>query len=185
VSPEVALRLSEAAPSQPSETRSAAAAPETPEPVRTSLPLAAQEVHVLPLETPKPAATTEILLHLTGNDQSSAAIRVADRAGSVNISVHATDPDLRNSLRSNLGELSSQLNTQGWKTEVAKPATFVAHSETAHDSRSGEQRSSSQQQQSNGEDRQQPQRDRRTNQGRWQDEFEQVSAKDVTPGGKQ
>ena len=71
---------------------------------------------VLP-ETARPNTTGEILLQLGGKDQP-AAIRVTDRAGAINVSVHATDPDLRSSLRSNLGDLASQLSHQGWKTEV-------------------------------------------------------------------
>ena len=71
------------------------AAPEPVQAGRPDLPLAAQESHLLAPELPKTSASSQILLHLTGNDQSSAAIRVADRAGSVNVSVHASDPVLQ------------------------------------------------------------------------------------------
>jgi hypothetical protein len=133
-------------------------------------------------ELPRTPASTQILLQLTGNDQSAAAIRVADRAGSVNVSVHAADPALRESLRSNLGELSSKLSAQGWKAETVKQAAAVAHSESQQDSHAGGQRSFSQQQ-SQGGDRQ-PQRDRRTSGGEWQQEFDQqISGGDAKPGG--
>lgn len=158
--------------------------PGTPEPAEAThanLPLAAQEVHLLAPELPKTSATSEILLHLTGNDQSSAAIRVAERAGSVNVSVHASDPVLRESLRSNLGELSTQLNDQGWKADITKPAAVAAQSGSQQDSHEGGQRGS--QQQSFGGDRQ-PQRDRRASGGQWQQELDQqTSGGDAHPGG--
>jgi hypothetical protein len=155
--------------------------PESPEAAHANLPLAAQETHLVAPELPKTSASSEILLHLTGNDQSSAAIRVADRAGSVSVSVHASDPVLRESLRSNLGELSANLANQGWKTDVTKPATVATQSGDQQDAHQGGQRGS--QQQSFGGDRQ-PQRDRRANGGQWQQELDQqTSGGDAHPGG--
>jgi hypothetical protein len=146
-----------------------------------NLPLAAQESHILLPEPPKASATSEILLHLTGNDQSSAAIRVADRAGTVSVSVHASDPVLRESLRSNLGELSTHLNNQGWKADEMKPAAVAAQSGNQQDAHEGGQRGSHQQQP--GGDRQ-AQRDRRANGGQWQQELDQqISGGDAQPGG--
>ena len=137
---------------------------------------------VLP-EAPRPNAAGEILLQLGGKDQTAAAIRVTDRAGTVNVSVHATDPDLRSSLRSNLGELASQLTHQGWKTEVVKSGTVLTRSETPQDSRQDGQRSPSQQQPSSQGERQ-PQRDRRASGGQWQAAFEeQASGNSGNPGG--
>jgi hypothetical protein len=148
---------------------------------RPNLPLAAQETHLMAPELPKSSTSSEILLHLTGNDESSAAIRVADRAGSVNVSVHTSDPVLRESLRSNLGELSTQLNAQGWKADVIKSAAVAAHPEGQQDSHTGGQRGS--QQQSPGGERQ-PQRDRRANGGQWQQELDQqITGGDAYPGG--
>jgi len=166
---------------QAPELGSVAFAPVRAEEVHSNLPLTAQETYSLAPELPGTSAGTEILLHLTGNDQSSAAIRVADRAGSVNVSVHASDPVLRESLRSNLGELSAQLNTQGWKADVLKSSAVVVHSESPQDSHSGGQRGS-QQQQSSGHDRQ-PQRDRRANGGQWQQELDQqITGGNAQPG---
>jgi hypothetical protein len=137
---------------------------------------------VLP-EAPRPNAAGEILLQLGGKDQTAAAIRVTDRAGTVNVSVHATDPDLRSSLRSNLGELASQLTHQGWKTEVVKSGTVLTRSETPQDSRQDGQRSPGQQQPSSQGERQ-PQRDRRASSGQWQAAFEeQSSGNSGNPGG--
>ena len=156
--------------------------PERTEAAHANLPLAAQEAHLLPAEMPRTSASSEILLHLTDNDQSSAAIRVAERAGTVSVSVHAADPVLRESLRSNLGELSTQLNNQGWKADVIKSAAVAAQSGSQQDSHAGDQRGS-EQQQSLGGDRQ-PQRDRRSNGGRWQQELDQqISGGDAHSGG--
>lgn len=146
-----------------------------------SLPLAAQEAHLLAPDLPKTSASSEILLHLTGNDQSAAAIRVTDRAGSVNVSVHASDPVLRESLRSNLGELSTQLNGQGWKADVMKSAVAAMQSGGPQDSHEDGQRGS-QPQQSFGD--RQPQRDRRANGGQWQQELDQqISGGEAHSGG--
>lgn len=151
----------------------------------TNLPFSAQEPHLLTSEMPKPSTSTEILLHLTDGDQTSAAIRVADRAGAVNVSVHASDPTLRESLRSNLDELSSQLNSQGWKADIIKTAAAVSHSDAQQDARSdGERGFHHQQQQGSGSDRQ-SQRDRRGNSGRWQQEFDQqITGGEAHAGGK-
>jgi hypothetical protein len=168
---------------QPSEVTSAPLSSELAEPAHASAVLAAQGTHLMAPEPPKTSATSDILLHLTDNDQSSAAIRVADRAGTVSVSVHASDPVLRESLRSNLEELSTQLNQQGWRAELLKPAAIAAQSESQRDSHAGGQRSS-QQQPSFGGDRQ-PQRDRRTQGGQWQQELEQqISGGDAQTGGK-
>jgi hypothetical protein len=148
---------------------------------RASLPIATQEAHLLAPEMPKTSASSEILLHLTDNDQTSAAIRVAERAGTVNVSVHASDPVLRESLRSNLGELSTQLNDQGWKADVMKSAAVAAQSGSQQDSHQDGQRGS-QQQQSFGGDRQ-PQRDRRANGGQWQLELDQETSGGDAPSG--
>ena len=179
---ETATRWSEVNIMQPSEVSSARVSSELAETAHPSPALAAQETHLMAPELPKTSSTSsEILLHLTGNDQSSAAIRVAERAGSVNVTVHASDPVLRESLRSNLGELSTQLSQQGWKAETLKPAVMAAQPESQQDSHAGEQRSS--QQQSFGGERQ-PQRDRRTPGGQWQQELEQqISGGDAHPGG--
>jgi hypothetical protein len=157
--------------------------PEAAEPAHSNLPLAAQEAHLSAPELPKTSASSEILLHLTSNDQSSAAIRVADRAGSVNVSVHASDPVLRESLRANLGDLSNQLSTQGWKADVIKSAAVATPSGGQQDAHAGEQRGSGQQ--SSGGERQ-PQRDRRANGGQWQQELDQqISGGDAHSGGNE
>jgi hypothetical protein len=184
ITPEVIPHPNETAVFQALQPASSAAAPQPTEAARPNLPLSVQEAHSIAPELPKTSASSEILLHLTGNDESSAAIRIADRAGSVNVSVHASDPVLRESLRSNLGELSTQLNAQGWKADVVKSAAAVVttHSESQQDSHANGQRGSQQQQSSGGE--RQPQRDRRANGGQWQQELDQqITGGDAYPGG--
>jgi hypothetical protein len=133
-------------------------------------------------EVARPTTASEILLQLGGKDQA-AAIRVSERAGTVNVSVHATDGDLRSSLRSNLGDLASQLTHQGWKTEVVKTGTSLARGETSQDPQQDGQRSPGQQQPSQGE--RQPQRDRRASSGQWQAELEEQTSGNHAgqPGG--
>jgi hypothetical protein len=145
---------------------------------------AMQDLQPVPPETPKVAASSEIQLHLKANDQISASIRVTDRAGAVNISVHASDPQVRNSLRSNLSDLSAQLNTQGWKTEVVKTASVITRTDNGQDTPPDGKHSFSQQQHSANAERQ-PHRDRHPNSGHWQDEFEeQITGNDANRGGK-
>ncbi len=145
------------------------------------VPLAAQQARFAAPELPRSSASSEILLHLTSDGQTPAAIRVADRAGSVNVSVHAADPVLRESLRTNLGDLSAQLNLQGWKTETTKSAAVAAHSDNPQDSHAGGQRGSGQQ--ASGGERQ-PQRERRGNAGQWREAFnQQIIGNQTNPGG--
>jgi hypothetical protein len=101
----------------------------------------------------------------------------------VNVSVHASDPVLRESLRANLGDLSNQLSTQGWKADVIKSAAVATPSGSQQDAHAGEQRGSGQQ--SSGGERQ-PQRDRRANGGQWQQELDQqISGGDAHSGGNE
>jgi hypothetical protein len=167
---------------QTPETGSVAGAQEPTEATHSNLPLAAPEAHLLAPELPKTSTSSEILLHLTGTDQSSAAIRIADRAGAVNVSVHASDPVLRESLRSNLGDLSNQLSDQGWKAEVTKSAAVATQSGSQQESPESGQRGSQQQQSFSGD--RQPQRDRRSSGGQWQQELDQqISGSDALSGG--
>lgn len=179
---DVSLHGSETSFFQTPQIESMASGLEVTEHTQTAPALASQEPHLLTPELPKSSAGSEMLLHLADGDQASAAIRVADRAGSLNVTVHASDPVLRESLRSNLSELTAQLNQQGWKAEIARTAV-VAHSESQQDPHSGGQRGNPQQQFS-GNDRQ-PQRDRRGN-GQWRQELEQqISGGDAHARGNQ
>jgi hypothetical protein len=169
---------------RPAGTGPAAWTSQSPDAAHVPAAVAVHEAQPVLPDSPKINTNGEILLHLQGNDQSSAAIRVMDRAGSLNVSVHASDSDLRNTLRSNVGELVSQLNGQGWKTDVDKPALATVRAQTSQDPQSNGQRSPGQQQ-SSGDNQQQAQRDRRSNSGRWIQELEQQTAgQSSTSGGK-
>jgi hypothetical protein len=154
------------------DSRSSMPPPEPAESIHTNPPIAVREVTAPIPEPPRISMNSEILLHLGGKDQTSAAVRVMDRGGAVNVSVHAPDPELRNSLRSNLGELASQLNNQGWKTEVVKTTPAPSSSEHSRGSGPHDDSSSGQQQQPSGNGERQSQRDRRPN-DRWLQEFEE------------
>ncbi len=151
------------------------------QPANISTVAALHEARPVMPEAPRASAASEILLQLGGKDQA-AAIRVSDRAGTVNVAVHATDGDLRSSLRSNLGDLASQLTHQGWKTEVVKTGTSLTRGETSQDPQQDGQRSPGQQQNSSQGERQ-PQRDRRASGGQWQTEFEEQTGNNAGQAG--
>jgi len=175
------LQVPQQVPGQSFQVESPAAGHERGTTAEPHMLLAAQDTRLAGTELPRSSASSEILLHLTGDDQAPAAIRVADRAGSVNVSVHAADPVLRESLKTNLGDLSAQLNLQGWKTETTKSAAVAAHSDNPQDSHTGGQRGSGQQ--ASGGDRP-PQRERRGNGGQWRQAFDQqITGNETLPGG--
>ena len=70
-----------------------------------------------------PAPVNEISLRVNGPDQSSAAIRVVDRSGEIRVSVHASDPQLANTLRVDVDQLRSHMTSRGWDAEVWTPQT--------------------------------------------------------------
>jgi hypothetical protein len=150
------------------------AAGEQPESAPLNRTIATADIQAALPDPPKNTTSPEIHLHLASNDQSSATIRVTDRGGAVNISVHASDPLLRNSLRANLSDLSGQLTNQGWKTEIKAPP-LPGHNGGSPDS-SGEGRNSSNQQPKFTYDERQPQRDRRGNGSHWQNELDEEMA---------
>jgi len=163
------------------DARPAASFSAQPAPARAGVTAPMQEVQALIADSPKTGPSSEILLHLD-NGQSSAAVRVVDRAGTVNVSVHASDQDLRNTLRSNLSDLTTQLNTQGLRADGLKTASPQNSSENRPDQGGRDQRAPSHQPSPQG-DRQSP-RERR-NSSRWLDELqEQTSADLANSGGK-
>jgi hypothetical protein len=159
--------------------------PAEPAPAASARSLAIQDIQPALPEIPKPPASTAILLQLGGQDQSAASVRVVDRLGTINVTVHAADADLRSSLRSNLSDLASQLTGQGYKTEMVKPAMLAANADNQHDSRqSGRDASGQQQHHQFTPEGRQNQRDRRANSDRWRDELQQeTSGAAGAPGG--
>jgi hypothetical protein len=186
--PEIVLPVHELSSASALDLRQTASPPQAAQPTPTTpaRSLAIQDVQPILPEIPKPPASTEILLQLAGQNQSSASVRVVDRMGTINVTVHAADADLRSSLRSNLSDLASQLTGQGYKTEMVKPAVLAANADNQHDSRqSGRDASGQQQQHQSTPDGRQPQRDRRANSERWLDQLEQeTSGAPGAPGGK-
>jgi len=143
---------------------------------------ATYDLQQVPVEAPKTAAATQIQLHLSGNDTSSASIRVMDRGGAVNVSVHASDSQLRNSLRSNLSELSGQLSSQGWKSDVRTAALAAPNGGAADSSADGKNSFNQQPKFAQGE--RQAQRDRRGSSSHWNDEIEeQLASNSGNSGG--
>jgi hypothetical protein len=186
--PEIVLPVHEISSASALDLRQTASPPQAvqPTPATPARSLAIQDVQPILPEIPKPPASTEILLQLAGQNQSSASVRVVDRMGTINVTVHAADADLRSSLRSNLSDLASQLTGQGYKTEMVKPAVLAANADNQHDSRqNGRDASGQQQQHQSTPDGRQPQRDRRANSERWLDQLEQeTSGAPGAPGGK-
>jgi len=164
---------------QPS-ARPASSSPGRSAAAESNIPASLQDLHALAADAPKTTAPSEIVLHLD-NGQTSAAVRVVDRAGSVNVSVHASDQELRTSLRTNLNDLSSQLNAQGVKTESTRTGSSQASSENRQDQGPQDQRSNGQQQQSSPQgDRQSPRGRRATAQ--WLNELQEQTSF-ANPGG--
>jgi hypothetical protein len=160
--------------------RSILSGADQPTPVRPPLAASIQEIHVLPAESPKPSGTSEILLQVS-DGQSSAAVRVVDRAGGVNVSVHAADQDLRTSLRANLNDLSAQLNTQGLKTDSVKTTT--------QSSPQGRSDQGPQDQRSGGQQHSAPQGDRQSPRGRrasalWLNELQEQTSTTANESGR-
>ena len=153
------------------------------QPAPASPPISTPPHVQLNVDAPKTSLNNGILLNL-GNGQTSAAVRVVDRAGTVSVSVHAPGQELRNTLRSNLSDLTTQLNSQGLKTEVLKTAAAQPTAEGRQQPNSQDQRSQGQHQPSTQNQQQSQQRDRRSN-NRWLDELAaQADASSENSGDK-
>ena len=91
-----------------------------PKPLDTRIEAPAPVAKAEPIN---PAPVNEISLRVNGPDQSSAAIRVVDRSGEIRVSVHASDPQLANTLRSDVDQVRSHMTSRGWDAEVWTPQT--------------------------------------------------------------
>ncbi|HXA68193.1 MAG TPA: hypothetical protein VNV82_23725 [Bryobacteraceae bacterium] len=184
--PETVLPVREISPASVLDLRQPASPPQHAEstPAAPARSLAIQDIQPALPEMPKPPASTEIMLQLAGQNQSTASVRVVDRMGTINVTVHAADADLRSSLRSNLSDLASQLTGQGYKTEMVKPAVLAANADNQHDSRQSGRDASGHQHQFTPDGRPN-QRDRRANPDRWRDQLDlETSGTPGAPGGK-
>lgn len=91
-----------------------------PKPLDTRIEAPAPVAKAEPIN---PAPVNEISLRVNGPDQSSAAIRVVDRSGEIRVSVHASDPQLANTLRADVDQVRSHMTSRGWDAEVWTPQT--------------------------------------------------------------
>ena len=115
-----------------------------PEPAanNTPAPLNTHPDALVPLKTneaPAPVAANDISLRLNGPDQSSATVRVLDRSGEIHVSVRASDPQLATTLRSDVDQLRTHLNSRGWDAEVWKPEGTPTLREAANHANSGQE----------------------------------------------
>ena len=89
----------------------------------------------------------QITLRVANANQTSASIRMIDHSGELRVAVHASDPQLADSLRGNVEQLTSRLNNNGWSTEVWKPtvAPAVRSESSPQDMQQGQQATKDQQ----------------------------------------
>ena len=78
-------------------------------------------------------------LRVEGNSGETVNVRLTDRAGEVQITVHSSDDRTAASLRQDLSTLSSSLDKAGWKTDVSTPASPSRNSEQSPDQQSRQQ----------------------------------------------
>jgi hypothetical protein len=101
-----------------------AARERTPE--AAAAPPQAQAPPEIPREQPREPAVRELSLALpgpssNGHEAEPVSLRVAERAGEVQVAVRTADPQLADSLRQNLGDLVSDLAGRGYRTETWQP----------------------------------------------------------------
>lgn len=63
----------------------------------------------------------EISVQIAASNQVAASVRVVDRGGELRVSVRASDTQLAASLRTDVEQLASRLNSVGWNAEIWKP----------------------------------------------------------------
>lgn len=73
-----------------------------------------------------PSHLQEISIRVEGREQNAASIRMIQNAGEIRVAVRATDPQLADSLRANVEQLTSRLNNNGMSAEVWKPSAVPA-----------------------------------------------------------
>jgi hypothetical protein len=79
-----------------------------------------------PIEHAPASPLNEITLRVANADQSSTSIRMVDRSGELHVAIRASDPQLADSLRGNVEQLTSRLGNSGWSAEVWKPTAVAA-----------------------------------------------------------
>lgn len=104
-----------------------------PRSVSAAPPTAAVEPVAQPAEKPA-APMNEITLHVSNADQTSTSIRMVDRSGELHVAVRASDPQMAESLRGNVEQLTSKLSSNGFSAEVYKPSAITAAARTQESS---------------------------------------------------
>ena len=64
----------------------------------------------------------QISLQLAGNNSANVAVQLKERAGKIEVAVHSSDTQLNRSLQSDLGDLVTKLENQGFKTQAWIPS---------------------------------------------------------------
>lgn len=89
-----------------------------------------------------PAPLRDLAFRLEGA-ADAVEVRLSERGGTVHVSVHTADADLAGTLRQNLGELSTRLDSRGFQAETSQPTAASeparADSDPRNDSGYGKQ----------------------------------------------
>ncbi len=93
-------------------------------------------------QAPKPQTLREFSVVVPGRPSPSGAasqveLRVVERTGEVQVAVRSSDPALNESLRENLGQLTSQMSERGYRTETWHPGAATGSMETRETRGSG------------------------------------------------
>jgi hypothetical protein len=133
----------------------------------------------------RPAIAREISIKLEGANASSVAVQLTERAGKIDIAVRTTDSQLNKSLQSGLGDLVTQLEGHGFKTDAWTPGaarvaalTPGSSEPSANPQQSGHPGSWSSKQDREGQGDSNPRRQTRTSSA-----FEQTLAEEDTKDG--
>ena len=94
-------------------------APQSSDPKASSAP---QATETTPPATPSTHPVREISFSVSQGENQNVEVRLADRAGRIHVAVRTTDPSLSSSLRSDLGDLVTQLGRHGISTDVWTPS---------------------------------------------------------------
>ena len=91
------------------------------EPGRTPLPSGESLPEIAALSTARLSPAREISLRLEGAGVPNVSVQLTERAGKIDVAVRSGDEQLNRSLQSGLGDLVSQLESHGFKTDAWTP----------------------------------------------------------------
>jgi hypothetical protein len=93
---------------------------------RAAAPKSAPRTEPTPVAGHRDRTPVDVAIRLHDAQDRSAQVRLVERAGELRVTVRSTDPDLVQSLRSGLDDLSSRLEMSGVKAHVFQPAGTAA-----------------------------------------------------------